>query len=478
MKLRSRFALTTLLVAGPVLVLVVWLRTRAMQDATSGVVVRAVTTYMDHGGRAACERGPATWEQPPRTPIPLPVRRENADEHISFILPPPEEVLLGRFGTFAYNAQFHPANPAAPVIDPAQRAELDREPISIRRSSTEPPILDVLVRMPWRDGPCANILVRRPDFEVDDSLLALVPIRVWAPVLLCVFVGVVFGLGPSVRRIRQLTRDVRATARAGYDAQVAVRGRDEIADLAHAFNDAGREIRSRIEAQERRERTLREFLENTTHDVMTPLTVLQGHLAALADDADSDHAGRIRSAMGEAHYMASLIHNLALAAKLEAGEPTVIREPVDLDAVVDRVIARHLPIARNHAIALEHATPESPIIVRGDVTLVEQAISNVVLNAIQHGRTGGHVAVTLDRRDATQFALHIVDDGGGIPAADLARLVERGQRGNDARTRAAGGRGLGLDIAHRVAKLHAWMIVLSPTDGGLSVSITGPIAPA
>ncbi|MEJ7599300.1 MAG: HAMP domain-containing sensor histidine kinase [Kofleriaceae bacterium] len=476
MKLRSRIAVTTLLIAGPVLVLVVWLRTRGFEEAESEVTIRAVTEYMTRGGRAECERAPATWQEHPERPVPLPLGRDG-DQHIAYTLPPAARPHLQHIGSFAYDKHLVPASREAPQIREELREQLARASIAIHRTTDEPPLLEVLVRMPWPDGPCAVVLVRRPDFRPDDSLLALVPIRIWAPVLLIVLVAVVFGVGPAVRRLRLLAREVRAAARAGYDTQVGVRGGDEIADLALAFNDAGREIRGRMEAQERRERTLREFLDNTTHDVMTPLTVLQGHLAGLAQRASPDQLARIALAMDEAHYMAALLHHLALAAKLEAGEPSVAHDPLELDALIVRVVARHVPIARNHGIALDHATPEVPLIVNGDVTLVEQGVSNLVLNAVQHGVRGGHVAVALDR-EGDRFRIRIVDDNPGVSDDDLAKLVERGTRGNDARTRSPAGRGLGLDIAYRVVHRQAWTLVLARNQPhGLCFTISGPLAP-
>jgi signal transduction histidine kinase len=481
-RLRTRIAVTTLLVAGPVLVVMVWLKTRFLEQAASDVVVHSVRDHMKRGGRDVCEHAPATWQVMPAFPPPPSRRRfESGDERIAF----PLHVQIGEgvhvrgVGAFAYDAQFVASNPAAPAVDDELRERIARESTAIRRLAGRPMMMEVLVRMPWRDGPCAMILVRSPDFRSDESLFELLPMRIWALVILIVLVAVVFGVGPAVRRIRQLTRDVRVAASAGYQQPIVVRGADEIGDLASAFNDAGREIRARMDAQEQRERTLRDFLDNTTHDVMTPLTVLQGHLAALAERGTPEQLARVSSAMDETHYMASLVHNLQLAAKLEAGAPDVRFEPFDLNALVGRVVARHQPIARNHDITLEHATPEAPSVANGDITFVEQAVSNLVLNAVQHVERGGHVAVRLDLVEPARFVIKIVDDGPGMPAADLDRVLQRGLRGNRARTRAPNGRGLGLDIVQRVVRHHAWTLTLATTEPhGLSVAITGPLARA
>jgi len=154
----------------------------------------------------------------------------------------------------------------------------------------------------------------------------------------------------------------------------------------------------------------------------------------------------------------------------------VVRDPVDLCALVRRVVARHRPIARELGVAIESAVPEGALEVLGDVTLIEQAASNVTYNAIRHNRPGGHVAVILERAPGARFVLRVIDDGPGIPESERARIAERGVRGNEARTRAPEGQGLGLHIAYRAAELHGFALTLAPSEhDGLEVSLEGPV---
>lgn len=479
MRLRARIAITTLLVAAPMLVTVAWVKARFFEEAETDALARGLVEMMVHGGRAACERAPRTWQLEAHLPVPLPGGEVHRDEPILVPLSQSaaDGLRVGPLGVFAFDERFVALNPAAPAIDAGLRERIAREALAARRVAGEPPLVELLLRMPWRAGPCAVVLLRRPEFRLDRSWHEALPVRIWGVVLLLSVVAVVLGLGPAVRRIRRLTREVRASARAGYVPALTVRGGDEIGELARAFGDAAREIRAQMAAQERREHTLREFLDNTTHDMMTPLTVLHGLLVALATGVEPEQRVRVHGAMDQAHYMAVLLHNLTLAAKLEAGEPELRGEPVDLGAIVARVVARHGPIAHNHGVALERGTPEEAMRALGDVTFVEQAVSNLVLNAIQHAERGGHIAVTLDRVASARFVIKVIDDGPGMSAAELMRVVERGQRGDQARTRAPSGRGLGLDIVHRVVRLHGWELTLAAlSPHGLSVAISGPMA--
>ena len=284
-------------------------------------------------------------------------------------------------------------------------------------------------------------------------------------------------VGPVVRRIRQLTEAVERSASSAYAHPIAIHGRDEIGALAAAFDVAGRKIRAQLEDSDRREKALREFLANTTHDVMLPLTVLQGHLTTLREHAARDQPIDVRvlvSAMDEAHYMASLVHNLAAAARLDAVEVELQPSAVDLGAVVERIIGRHPPIARELDVAIESAVPAQPITVWADVTLLEQAVGNIAYNAIRYNCAGGHVAIILEPAGAQGFRLRVIDDGPGISAEQLSRIAQRGFCGHEARTRAPDGQGLGLHIARRAAEMHGFRLILRPSEyGGLEVELAG-----
>ena len=355
------------------------------------------------------------------------------------------------------------------------RPRIKKQP-GIEDHSKPRPYLEFATFTSGDDGPCAVVLVtgwlREPpggsnwwwlSYGLTAALLAVV----------------LLAAGPIVRRIRRLTQDVRNTAQQGYAIPIPVDGKDEIAKLALAFNEAGSEIRQRIEAVAQRETALREFVANTTHDVMIPLTVLQGHLTKLraktTDNAQAQHS--INAAADEAQYLGSILQNLSAVAKLENADYTIRHDPVRLDEIVERVVQRHLPIARGKNVSINHAVPGEAVIVHGDVTLLEQAISNVVHNAVRYNEAGGHVAVLLDveeqnaaNQSSAKAMLRVFDDGPGIPSEELAKLSERRFRGAAARTRNPDGLGLGLHIARDVMSKHGFEIAFKDSEfGGLEV---------
>lgn len=378
---------------------------------------------------------------------------------------------------FAYGADLRSRNPAAPAIPEALASALEGRQVAVEPLAWRSSRVEVLLRMPWDEGPCALVLARG---TTDPGWGAVLPeSKLWLLPITAVIAAVLFAVGPVLRRIRTLTGEVRRLASNSYTGTLTLEGSDEIAELSRAFDAAGREVREQLDRNRRSEQALRRFLSNTTHDVMIPLTVLQGHLAELRERAaDGTRDGEVLvSAMDEAHYMASLIHNLAVAARLDAGEAGLQLSVVDLGALVERVAARHRPIARQAGVSLETAEPPDPLLVRADVTLLEQAVSNITYNAVRYNRRGGHVAVLVEAQGAGRFRLRVIDDGPGIPGSELSRLLERGQRGNEARTRAPEGQGLGLHITFRAAELHGFDLALRPSEaGGLEVELEGPTA--
>jgi signal transduction histidine kinase len=465
-KLRPRLLLTALAAGLPLMLTLGWVQSRTEERASLEALSQYLVTTMESGGRAACERSPADWAGAFRLPIRGPPRPGPP-------LPAPR--------VFAYDRQGRSSDPAAPPMTDALLRQLSEQKPLARTPGEGPrgPVDDVLFPMPWSDGPCSLVLVRRSRPPLDGVARAFVPaVELWLPVAAVMLLGLLVAMGPVVRRLRALRSRVLESARAGYQGEIGVGGADEIGDLARAFEEAGREVRAQMEAQRQREQTLRDFLANTTHDVMIPLTVLQGHLAALAERAaraEPPDPTAMNGAVQEAHYMASLVHNLAAAAKLEAGEPALQRHPVDLGGVLQRAVSRHQPVARRSDVSLEMAVPPEPVTAQGDVTLIEQALSNVIYNAVRYNRPGGHVAAVLER-SPQGFAVRVIDDGPGIPDEERSRLKERHFRGNAARTRAPEGRGLGLAIAFRVAELHGWTLKLERSEpGGLQVELAGAL---
>ena len=402
--------------------------------------------------------------------------------------PPPPRQNQRPYEIYSFAADFSSSNRYAPDFDSTLKTALATQESATSSYSTEEGTgMQMALWMNRDGGNCAVLLLqmrpRRGERRDQIAALALVTFSAMAAAWLAA--------GPVISRMRRLADAVHTSADTKYEQPVPVSGGDEVASLAQAFNKAGARVRNHLMEIQERENALRQFVANTAHDVGLPLTVLQGHLAELESLADApdlkvlgsnpmadggpdlrpgqDH---VRAAMNEAHYLGSLIRNLNAATRLDAVNAPLERHDVDLNALVERIVARHNVVARARDVELNHAVPEARIVVPAEVTLLEQAVGNLVDNAIRHNHAGGHVAIVLDTTDGG-FQITVTDDGPGVKPEDLARLTERWFRSDDARTRRPDGQGLGLAIAAESMKRLGYTLTFSrPADGGLRAEIT------
>lgn len=454
-------ALNTLVAAGILVPAVYVTNDYFRRRAADDLLIAAVETAMANDGRAHCEAQPATFGGGDLEPLPP----------ISIFRP----FLEVRPQIFAYDAAFRSDNPAAPAFSDDLRAALIA---GASRAAASYPFSTAVgrqlaVQMPWGAGPCAIILSRFGPFALPASTEMFRALLV----TMTFIAAALLAAAPIIARISRLTIAVKASADSEYAAGIPVTGHDEIGELETAFNRAGAQVKTQMASIKSREATLRSVVANTTHDVAIPLTVVQGHLSTLQSlvPLEGPIQDGLRGAIRETHYLAALLHNLGVAARLENPTPVLECQPLDLNKVVERVVARHQPLARTLTVELDAAVPEQPSLVSADVTLVEQAASNLVHNAIHYNNAGGHVAVilaTID--DGRRFSLRVIDDGPGIPASERARLTDRAFRGEAGRARRPEGQGLGLHIVREVVDRHAFELRIGASEfGGTEIDIRG-----
>lgn len=483
MKLRARLALSvlgvTVITYGTLAVI-----DRVSRHRAAAGMLQAIVHERLSSDRVRCEEGSSPWDGSGLDGGP-PHRRFPPPPHEGMPPPPPPQMpLRGPPGpppgdghmrgpprpatVFPYDAALRAKHPDAPRLDTDVLDELASAEAVVVGGSVFAQEVEVLVRSPWGEGPCSYVLARGTITQWG----SLLPHSfIWVLPTFLVGITVLLTVGPTVGRLRRLTSAVRggetnAVARADKHG-------DEISELSSAFDEAEQKIRAQLDELVRREKALRDFVANTTHDVMIPLTVLQGHLTRLREDGAN--APALGAAMNEAHYVGSLLHNLGLAARLDSAQPSVQVSSVDVGGLLKRVLARHRPIAEERRVSIDAAEPLEPLIVMADAMLLEQAVTNLTYNAVRYNNADGHVALIAERI-GDRFVIRVLDDGPGIPPEQLATIFERGVRGNDARNRNAGGQGLGLDIARRALALQGFEIHLEHgVNGGLEARIEGPV---
>lgn len=291
--------------------------------------------------------------------------------------------------------------------------------------------------------------------------------------------------GPPVARLglRPLRALARASARlAGGDlaARVPVPpSRDEVGELARAFNDMAARLEAAFSAQ-------RAFVADASHELRTPLTALGGRLDILtrALDRDPDEARRQMTAMRQdVARMTRLVGDLLQLARLDAnGRDDLRLADVDLAAVARDVYeqSRALPAVGDRDLRLVDG---APVPLQGDASRLHQVLLNLVANALQQSPPGGHVDLVVRAvpgaigRPAGAEAI-VQDDGPGVAPEHLPHLFDRFYRTDTSRARSDGGTGLGLAIARAIVEAHGGTLrTENVTQSGARFTVTLPAVP-
>ncbi len=223
------------------------------------------------------------------------------------------------------------------------------------------------------------------------------------------------------------------------------------------------------------------FIADASHELRTPITLVRADAEVLlrgGDRLDPDDRALLEDIVTEAEHMGTLTTNLLTLARLDAGRLQVEQEVVDLRDVARAVVRRASPLAAEAGIALHTADAEETgaALVVGDRFLLEQAALILLDNAIKYNRPGGGVTVT-SLPTPRQAILEVRDTGVGIAAEHLPHLTERFYRVDKARSREAGGAGLGLSIAQGIADRLGGSLMLSSNPGrGTTATLTLPLA--
>lgn len=446
-----------------------FLADQAQREGVEARVADVVVSAMAAGGRERCEADPSRFVA--RSEARASERRRHGGRDPRFA-----PIVGARFAVFGIDGT---SASGAPGLAPEMLASLDRDVVvSLPEQAGR---MRLLVRMPWDEGPCAIIGVERPS-PPDPALARRRGFFLSLVVLAVASFAAVLALRSPLARLRALTDAATALGRSGFRDRAALdqattgpRAQDEIGALGASLRDAVDRIAEDAARLSARDTALTEYVAHTTHDLMTPVTVLTGHLSELEEDLAQRRAVDARTierAIGEAHYLATLVANLGIVARLDRPDPIVQKRAIDLRDVIARVAARHEPLARARGLSLEHAVPDGPVRFEGDDLLLERALGNLVHNAIRHHRAReggeGHVALTLT--GASRSVIRVLDDGIGPDDATLREMQAPSDERNDARTRT---HGFGMDVVRRVAALHGLELrIARGGESGLEVTLS------
>ncbi len=249
--------------------------------------------------------------------------------------------------------------------------------------------------------------------------------------------------------LRDMAAASTAMARGEYDRRVRATSRDEVGDLARAFNAMAAELGDA-------DRMRRELVANVSHELRTPLAALQALLENLADGVEPPDPLALRTALGQTERLGRLVTQLLDLSRLESGGLALQPQEFGMRELLEQA-ARECTLG-DRPVRLKVCVEPGDLQTTGDPERLHQVVANLLDNAVRHSPPEGRVWISAHAATAGRTTIVVADEGAGIPPDEAERVFERFHRTDAARTTRDGGTGLGLAIARWIVDAHGGVI--------------------
>ncbi len=324
------------------------------------------------------------------------------------------------------------------------------------------------VALPFREGSSNGLFVvaNFPAFEQSDynDAIRAQAITQGATIFLASLIGLLLA-GRVLRPLRSLADTAQTITATDLTRRIPVHGQDEASRIALTFN----EMLGRLEAVFA---TQRQFLDDASHELRVPLTVVRGNVEVLEMEADPDERAAMTTVItNEIERMNRIVEDLLLLARSERPGFLAI-DTVDLAEVVSDIHRKAQVLCKR-----EWILEESPSVqILADGQRLTQALMQLAQNACQHTEDGAPVRIGA-RLDNSNAVFWVHDSGKGVHPQDVERVFQRYVRGSD--KPAGTGLGLGLSIVAAIASAHGGVARISPdSSSGARFEIILPLVPA
>ncbi|MFC5815250.1 DUF4153 domain-containing protein [Nonomuraea harbinensis] len=278
-------------------------------------------------------------------------------------------------------------------------------------------------------------------------------VRIGVAVALALIMVQLLAMGMT-RPLREMARAAQTIAKGRYSLRVQATSRDEVGELARAFNAMAADL-GEVDRQRR------ELVANVSHELRTPITGLRAVLENVVDGVSAPDPVTMRTALAQTERLGRLVAQLLDLSRLDSGARLIEPEAVELRPLVEQAVLE-AALARED-VRLATSVPAG-LVVLADPDLLAQVLANLLDNAVRHSPPDGTVTVTASPSGAG-VCLSVADRGPGIPAPARARVFERFSRLDAGRTADGGGAGLGLAIVKEIVELHGGSIRIDDCAG-------------
>lgn len=317
------------------------------------------------------------------------------------------------------------------------------------------------------------------DLEADQETLRFLQstLLIGALVLLALLGGITaLVTRQAVLPVRQAASVAERLADGHLDTRLPVKGHDEMASLAHTFNEMAQSLQEQIGRMEELSMLQRRFVSDVSHELRTPLTTIRMASEVLHSSRDEfDPVSRRSTELLQAQLdrFEDLLADLLEISRFDAGAAVLDAERRDVRDVVVAAVEHASPLAERKGVWLSVHLADEPLTADVDPRRVERIVRNLVVNAIEHAEERP-VEITVDG-DGHAVAVLVRDHGVGMTPDEVQHVFDRFWRADPARARTTGGTGLGLAISLEDAHLHGgWLEAWGRPGRGASFRLTLP----
>ncbi|MEV4242431.1 DUF4153 domain-containing protein [Streptosporangium canum] len=278
-------------------------------------------------------------------------------------------------------------------------------------------------------------------------------VRVAVAVVLALIMVQLLARGMT-KPLREMAAAAQTIAKGRYGLRVTATSRDEVGELARAFNAMAADL-GEVDRQRR------ELVANVSHELRTPITALRAVLENVVDGVSAPDQATLETALAQTERLGRLVAQLLDLSRLESRARLIELEDVGLGPLCDQAL-REAVLVRDGITA--RCEVPAGLSVRADPDLLAQVLANLLDNAVRHSPDGGVVVLAADA-EGDGVRLRVTDEGPGIPPEDRARAFERFSRLDAGRAADDGGAGLGLAITKEVVELHGGSIHVEEGTG-------------
>ncbi|NCT91391.1 HAMP domain-containing histidine kinase [Cellulomonas sp. APG4] len=269
--------------------------------------------------------------------------------------------------------------------------------------------------------------------------------------------------------LREMTAAARSMASGDYSQRVRATSRDEVGQLAQAFNTMAEDL-------EQVDTLRREMVANVSHELRTPVAALRAQLENMVDGVTEPDEAALEAALSQTERLGRLVTYLLDLSRIEAGAVGLEIRDLPLGGFLHEAATAAQPLLAEKGLTVHVATEPTDLTVPADSERLHQVVTNLLQNAVRHSPDGGEVRLEA-RRAGASVLLDVIDEGPGIPPELRHRVFDRFQRGNaPAQTGQAstGGTGLGLSIVRWAVELHGGRVHVADTPEGCTMRVTLP----